>query len=386
MALLPLLVLAVSGTAEAQTYRIVREGPDFVRYDSGHFFVPPKARLKVNTPGSLKIQGENRSSIAYVIKRRLRTKDNELARRVLNPPDLKIGFREPYVEVEVRAEVESPVEVELRVPRTMARTQVQVVDGGITAYDLDNPISVEALSGSVVMDRMHSSVTAFTGGGEIRLGRVDGAIRCQSGGGGIQIAGAGADAVLETLGGEVYVREVIGPLVARTGGGNVVVGRALSTVNAFTTAGLVDVTRAIGMVYARTDNGAIEVGQAAGARCESSSGPIRLNSVTGPLQVFTHQGSIEAAIETLASSNSFLNTGSGDITVFLPSNIAITVQAQMQAAGAIGNIYSDFPEIRMFGRFWLGSRPAQAEGAINGGGPTLRLSANGGIVNLKRQR
>ncbi len=384
--LLPLLILALSGTANAQTYRISREGPDFVRYDTGLFLVPPNARLKVTVPGTVKIQGETRASIAYTVRRRLRSRDGDFARKMLSAPDLRVAFRDPYVEVDVKAFGELPVEVELRVPRSMSRTQVQVVDGGVTAFDLDSPISVEALSGSVVMDRIHSSVTAFTGGGEIRLGRIDGAIRCHSGGGGISVAGAGADAVLETKGGEVQVTEVRGPLVARSGGGNVIVGRALSTVNAFTTAGWVDVTQAIGMVYARTDNGAIDVGQAAGARCESASGAIRLNSVAGPLQVLTHHGSIEAAIESLQSGNSFLNTAAGDITVFLPSNIAVTVQAQTQTAGAIGNIYSEFPEIRMFGRFWLGSRPAQAEGALNGGGPTLKLSANGGIVNLKRQR
>lgn len=386
--LLLFFYITAAGGEEVQHYRIVREGPDFIRYDKGSFLVPLRARLKVTSPGKVSVQGESRQSIAYTIKRRVRTRDVAAARRLLGEPELRISFRNhTSVDIAIQNGEDAVLtEVELRVPRRMAGTRLEVLNGGVVAYDLDSPLDVEAHAGSVTVDRIHAAVTANTGGGEIRVGKVDGSLRCKSGGGGITIQGAGADCSLETAGGEVCIREARGPVSARSGGGNVVVGRALSTVDVFTIGGFVEVTQALGMVFARTHNGAIDVGQAAGARCQSSSGAIRLNQITGPLQVYTQQGSIQAAIEGLKAGYSFLNTGAGDITVFLPSNMAVTVQAQTQAAGAIGNIFSEFPEIRMYGRFWLGSRPAQAEGALNGGGPTLNLSASGGIVNLKRQK
>ena len=100
-------------------------------------------------------------------------------------------------------------------------------------------------------------------------------------------------------------------------------------------------------------------------QCESAAGGIRLQNVSGSLQASTNLGSIIAAL--LANRpfmDSFLTTGSGDITVFIPSNLAVTIRAESQAADSLRRIVSDFPGIavRMQGSAVV------AEGPINGGG------------------
>ena len=113
-----------------------------------------------------------------------------------------------------------------------------------------------------------------------------------------------------------------------TGGGGVQVVRAGDAVLASTGGGAIDVGQARGMVTARNSGGRVQVGSAAGVHCESASGGIRLQNVSGSFQVSTAVGSILASL--LAGrplADSFLTTGSGDITVTIPSNLGVTIRA-----------------------------------------------------------
>jgi len=75
-------------------------------------------------------------------------------------------------------------------------------------------------------------------------------------------------------------------------------------------------------------------------------------------------------------SDSFLATGDGDITALIPSNVGVTIRAESDR-----RIVSDFPGVTVRLRGPL----VVAEGAVNGGGPVLRISGAGGIVSIKRQ-
>ena len=78
---------------------------------------------------------------------------------------------------------------------------------------------------------------------------------------------------------------------------------------------------------------------------------------------------------------SALSTGSGDITVFIPSNVAVTVHAQNSGPGGVGSIVSDFTGIRLRA---LGAA-VMADGDVNGGGPLLTLAGSGGRIFIKRK-
>ena len=175
---------------------------------------------------------------------------------------------------------------------------------------------------------------------------------------------------------------------ASTGGGNIRIERAASTVSARTAGGLIQVQQADGPVTAESSGGAIQVNSAKGVRCESAGGAIRLRNVAGAVHAFANSGSILAELVSGQSvmADSILSTNAGDITVFIPSNLALTVQA-MNESGGVGTDHFRFPAGSCRGRAALpGVGPLVAEGALNGGGPMLRVNVMGGTIYLRRAK
>ncbi len=127
-----------------------------------------------------------------------------------------------------------------------------------------------------------------------------------------------------------------------------------------------------------------------GVRCESAGGAIRLRNVAGAVHAFANSGSILAELATgsggsnRAMANSMLSTDAGDITVLIPSNLALTVQAINESGGS-GRIISDFPQV-LPKAGGLAGGPVVAEGALNGGGPLLRVNVLGGTIYLRRAK
>jgi hypothetical protein len=80
--------------------------------------------------------------------------------------------------------------------------------------------------------------------------------------------------------------------------------------------------------------------------------------------------------------DSVLSASSGDVTVLIPSRLALSVMARNDS-GANPRIQSDFPEVRAK-TFGFSQAPTVAEGQINGGGPVLRINVGAGIIYLKK--
>ncbi|MCU1258645.1 MAG: hypothetical protein JWO80_1530, partial [Bryobacterales bacterium] len=137
-----------------------------------------------------------------------------------------------------------------------------------------------------------------------------------------------------------------------------------------------------GLVTANSSGGPIQIGSAAGVQCQSASGAIRLNNVSGAMQASTLAGSIIATfLPGLPIMDSFLSTAAGDITVMIPSNLHVSIRAQNGGSTDIRSIVSDFPGLRV-----KSLRSAVlAEGAINGGGPLLRISGKGGSIYIRKK-
>ncbi|MBS1832890.1 MAG: hypothetical protein JST65_09255, partial [Acidobacteria bacterium] len=142
---------------------------------------------------------------------------------------------------------------------------------------------------------------------------------------------------------------------------------------------------ASGVVTAVARGGSIQIGNAKGVRCEASGGAIKVRSQDGPLRVSTALGNILASL--LPGGNrfedSFLNSESGDVTLLIPAAFGVSIAAMNETPGMRGLIVSEFPEVRITRD---GMNPVRAEGAINGGGPLLRVSTASGNIFLKKQR
>jgi hypothetical protein len=381
--LMPALLASASG---AQTGTgMTHEGKYWVVTSSGTAGVEGCDRLQVTTRGAVTVEGESRKDIQYTLKGRTRVQDAAKARTLLGMIQVKTAWRGETMTLEVTLPPTWAVsaDLKLRVPRDLRQTFLASQGEMIEALDLDGALGADSGGGRLHVDRIGGDVTLKTDGGQIRLGSVGGNVVCFSGGGPIIADTIGGKAGLDTEGGEIIVKVAKGLVRASTGGGNIRIDRAERGVTATARAGLIDIIHAGGPVIARTGTGAIKIRSASDVQCQAGTGAIQLQAVYGGVRAATLSGSILAEFGPKPLRDSVLSTGAGDITVYLPSNVAVTVEATSADPGG-SRIVSDFAEIRPRpGRY---NARYEAQGAINGGGPLLRLAASGGRVYLRRQK
>jgi hypothetical protein len=382
--------LSVTPIAVAQSESpITREGRYWVRTFTGSISAPGIERFRLDTVGSVVLRGDAQDHAVYKLKARVRAGNAGDAEALLRQFDVKTRTHGPwaYLTVSPSRRISEAPELSLSVPRGLRQILVETRGGDVQASNLDGELEARSAGGQINVDGIKGRCELRTGGGDIQVGAVSGSVRCYSGGGIIRVQSAGGESWFETAGGEIFVHQATGPVHAATAGGNIRIDRALSTVFARTAAGLIQVQQADGAVTAESYGGAIQVNAANGVRCDSAGGPIRLRNVGGPLRASTAAGSILA--ELLSGNrieDSTLSTNAGDITVFIASNLPLTVAARNDSTGALGRIISDFPEIQVKVLTQPGTNPVVAEGALNGGGPVLRLNVVGGTIYLRRQK
>lgn len=377
------LAAALASAALAQS-DLTREGNYWVETITGSAAVEPV--LEVDTLGSVQLNGEARPGIAYTLRRRVRASNEAAARRMLERIVVKTSLKggATRLEVTVPDPQHSSADLQLQVPRSLREAIVSTRAGAVQMAGLAGSAHADTAGGAVDVGDIGGTVHVRTGGGPVRLGRIGGNIECFSGGGGIQADSLGADTTLNTGGGEIVVRQAKGLVDARSGGGSIRVEHALKGVRIASGGGLIDVVESTGPVVAETGAGSIKVRSGSDIRCDSGAGTIHLQAVSGELRATTGSGSI---IANLASAKALraskLSTGMGDITVFIPSNLAMTIDATANAPGG-HHIVSDFPEIHVSTQ--QGAGQSSARGALNGGGPVLRLEASGGTIYLRREK
>jgi DUF4097 and DUF4098 domain-containing protein YvlB len=378
---------ALTATLLAQDVQVTRQGVEWVLTDNGQAAVAQTHLLKVIARGHLVIRGTDGDQVTYRITERVRTRSYEEARRQLGSSTSNTSTANGVTTLTILPKAGSAVVtlLEISIPRRMASVILQVQPGDIEAFDLDGNLRAETAAGQIHCDRIRGSVQCNTGGGEIRLGKIGGEITCMNHAGSIIVDSAGAAANCQTLGGEIQIREAAGPLVLATQGGNIQVDHAGSSVDAHTDEGVIEIAQANGIVSADTRGGSIQIGSARGVRCQSGAGPVRVKTSSGPLQIQTALGSILAELFAGARiENSSLVAGTGDITVLIPSNIALSVLARNDS-GSNPRIVSDFSELHV--RTFTVERPAVVyQGAINGGGPLLTLNTAAGIIWVKKSK
>jgi DUF4097 and DUF4098 domain-containing protein YvlB len=354
----------------------------WVRVQSGGGEAAPAARLQISSQVRVVLRGSAEKRITFQLSQRAYAGTLEgAARRLTGSASITTG---PGVTLITAQGLRAFATLELYVPRQVKTATLEILKGGdIEIYNFSGSVYARTPSGDIQADNVGGSVEANTGGGHIRLGTVGGPVQCYTGAGSITVADAGADVNCQTVGGEIWIKQAAGPVRLSSGGGNILVERASQGVEAHSMQGAIQVGQAGGVVNADTRGGEIRVGSAAGVRAESAAGPVHVTDAVGSLNVSTAIGNILA--ELLAGGrlqNSSLAAASGDITVTIPSNVAVSVMATSETGG-IPRIVSDFPEVR--GRWLNFARPPLAEGAIHGGGPVLLLSGSG-IIYLKKTK
>ena len=382
LALLAPLVLA----QDIHTYR---EGESWGQEITGSLAAVKNLKIKLDM-GSVVVHGGQQQGIQYVVHTRFDHSSEQEARR---------QFDKFKVSAYVKGDTAWIVgdwqggharhfsgEFSLVVPHDLALVRAETGGGGI---------EITGVSGRT---------EAESGGGRIRLDDIGGSVAAETGGDSIDIGAVGGDATLRTGGGNINVRDVKGRMSAETGGGNIYVVSAEQGAVVEAGGGNVQIKQCQGRVKATTGGGNIDLGDIGGpAEIETGGGSIRLASAKGRVGANTGAGTIElygvpsAKVETGAGGitlklvnvgterhDSDLETGVGDITVYIASDVAINVRASVDMGNG-HRITSDFQDIHISaeGDPWS-TKTLTAEGKLNGGGPTLKVHTSTGDICIRR--
>jgi hypothetical protein len=345
-----------------------REGPFWVAVEKGSQQVSPRGNIRIRTNGAVSVQGGTARSEAQ-------------ARRLLSAYHVHMSRRAGFTELALQSGSEM-ADLKVTAPQNAGEVVVETRAGTVDASQFEGALRAETGGGRVTLGQVAGDVIAKTTGGDISLGKIGGGARCVSGGGTIRAGVIHGQAFLETAGGDIVVQQVDGPVRCSTAAGGIHIAQAGNIVIADTAGGPIDVDYAKGMVTAKNSSGGpIQVRTASGVACESAGGGINLTSVGGSLKAETAVGSIIARFQTQPVADSFLSTSHGDITVWIPSNLRVTVRAQNGSYGGARRIVSEFSDIAVKAVGFA----TLAEGALNGGGPLVRIAGSGGMIYIRRE-
>ncbi len=335
---------------------------------------PAGTRLRVNAHGPVKLEGGSSPDLQYTVTVTVSARTEAEARRWLQQYAVRVVVQGSTT---VLTAPNGPVvaAVLVKTPR-MNGVEISTSDGAVEVQGVDGPLDVDTGAGPLTVDGVSGDCKLVTGGGDVHVGKIGGSLKCSTGAGHITVGKVKGEAVLETLGGDIVASETGGQVHATTGGGGVHIGTAGGPVTATSGGGEIIVEKANGIATVRNMAGPVQVWSSAGVRCDSGSGGIHVSNISGPMRVSTSWGSILANLLGSRLGDSSLATGNGDITVLIPSNVGVTIQAQNNL-----RIVSEFREIAIRRQ----GPQLIAEGPLNGGGPLLQISAMGGTIFLKRQ-
>jgi len=341
--------------------------------------VPAAARLRIRAHGPVTLQGGTVPNLTYTVKITATARTDAEARRIVLMSAVRVESGGPWTVLNTPG---GPVETTVSVKASrLTAVNVTTSDGAVQVTGIEGQVDVDTGAGEIMVDRVRGDCNLTTGGGHIRCGQVGGALKCSTGAGKVSVDSVRGEAVLATQGGDIYAREAGGVVRAETGGGGVHIGTAGGPVTAISGGGEIIVEKSGGIVTLRNMAGPVNVGTAAGVRCDSASGGIRLANISGPIRVATSMGSINATLYGSNVADSYLATGNGDITVLIPSNLGVTIQADNTMADTLRRIISDFSAVQPRRQ----GTHVVAAGTVNGGGPVLQLAATGGTIFIKKQ-
>jgi DUF4097 and DUF4098 domain-containing protein YvlB len=386
------LVLAlVAPLAVAQDARISREGGAWGQEITGSLAAVKNLRVKLDM-GSVVVHGGQQQGINYVVHTRAYTSSEEDARRQFGNYKISAYVRGDTAWIVGDWQGGHPRkfsgEFAINVPREIGLVKVETAGGNVDTTGIAGRVEAESGGGSIHLDDIGGGVAAETGGGSVDVGAVSG------------------DIALHTGGGSIEVHHANGKLVASTGGGSVEIMSATQAASIETGGGGIDVHQCSGKVKASTGGGSIDLGDiGGGAEIDTGGGSIHLTSAKGHVEAHTGGGGIElygvpsARADTGAGgitvklvktgaepANSMLETSAGDITVYIASDVNISVRASVDL-GSGHHITSDFPDIHIAseGDKW-GPRTLSAEGKLNGGGPVLKVRTTTGDICFRRAK
>jgi len=277
------------------------------------------------------------------------------------------------------------VTIYINVPKNY-NVDISTGGGNIEADDINGHETLSTAGGNIAAGNVGGPAHLETGGGHISVKNVSGALTANTGGGHITTGSVGGNAMLHTSGGHIRAGSVQGVAHLDTGGGNITLEHSGMELVAETAGGQIKVGEASGLVRAKTGGGGIRVVRLSGpTRLESVGGSIYLTQVDSAVKASSSTGGITAWFVAPAKQHGAceLQSDNGDIVVYLPRELPVTIDAQIQLGDDHRVMFDPaFPLKVSYDDSAKGARTVHAEGALNGGGEVLRLRTVSGNIRV----
>jgi hypothetical protein len=334
--------------------------------------LPARKTVKVTTTaGPIHLTGGPQNNITYTVSKHVRASSEESARREFARLRFTVNAAGDLalLRAECEGEWRGYVGFDLNVSAQTLFAKLETSGGAISANNIAGKLHATTGGGSIQMDQIGEGY-ASSGGGNIEVGKIERDLHVETGGGTIKIGSVG------------------GQIIASSGGGTLVIGTGGKGMTLQTGGGAIRVDKCTGEIKASTGGGSVYVKDVAGpAHVESGGGSIHVGPVLGGLRVETGSGPIVAVLANGrgAFTDSRLETAAGDIVVYIPDDLKVTIRAAVEIARGNG-IRSDFAGLKITSpnQQW-GPREVYAEGALNGGGPVLHVHTTTGLIEFKRE-
>jgi Putative adhesin len=277
------------------------------------------------------------------------------------------------------------VTVTVNVPKSYS-LELSTGGGNIDSDDVDGTETVLTSGGNIKAGSVSGKARLVTGGGHITVKNVAGGLFANTGGGHITTGAVSSGATLHTSGGHIRMASVDGLAKLSTGGGNVTVEHSGSELNAETTGGQIEVGETTGLVRAKTGGGGIRVVRVSGPTdLETVGGSIYLTQVDSAVKASTGAGLITAwfVAPVKSPSQCQLQSNDGDIVVYIPRQLPVTIDAQVQSGDEHRVIVDPAFQLKMsYDAGSNGGHSVRAEGPLNGGGEILHLRTVAGNIRV----
>ena len=389
------MAAGLSAPAQEKDVRSYREGNNWVQETTAT--LPAGRMLKVySAMGSVEVRGQDgANTVTYKVRKVVHRSTEDEARREWASFNIGsgrkgewavisgewVGPRQRRTRMNVEYVITVPRETDMVKLETLGgsvgvysvkgKVYAQTAGGSISSDDIGEYLGANTLGGSIDVGKVLGEVNLNTAGGSINIGNVGGKIIAVTSGGSVQVLKGGQSVKVETAGGSINVKECTGDLWATTAGGTIEVGDAWGALTKLETAG-----------------GGIRLNSAKGiVRANTAGGGIKLASLRNGVQAETANGPIEAEFITARITDTHLATTAGDIIVYIPSDMAVTIKAAIELANGHRIIANDFPEIKIASEGGnYGPKQIFAEGSLNGGGPIMKIHTSNGNIVLKRTK
>ncbi len=246
------------------------------------------------------------------------------------------------------------------------KVKIKTSGGDIKLENIDSDAELKTDGGDIRTGKVNGNAQISTSGGDLRIGSVTGEAVIKTSGGSISVGNIGKRAELKTAGGNVYSKNIGGDAEITSGGGNIDAGEISGNAELKTGGGNINIEKANGKVSAK-----------------SGAGNINLKNVYGSVNAYSGAGEISVALFPGKTGESDIKTSSGGITLYIPGDAKVTVDAKTSSVSAWGNndsndIISDFQASETENRHSKSHKVYK----INGGGNIISLRAVFGTIKI----